>query len=168
MIYLLFLHSSVLQRAQQSNPPTQFWLPSRSTICLLHYLPHHQPFSFSLSIELSFSQFTWICLNCFVSVLHPFVFSPSQCALISRLSRAIHRHIFSPLVATQFTDCITCLANTHFVLVCTDYHNFAILLIFLISTCLYMFHSYVSIFPSQCAPIGPAERPWTTTQKGHP
>ena len=32
-----------------------------------------------------------------------------------------------------------------------------------------MFHSYVSsltIFTSQCTPLGSAEQPWTATQKG--
>ena len=39
-----------------------------------------------------------------------------------RLSRTIHQHIFGRMSGTQFTDCITYLAHTHFVLVCTHYH----------------------------------------------
>ena len=79
------------------------------------------------------------------------------------------QHIFSRLAGAQFADCITCFANTHFALVRTDYHNFTSLLIFF---CLNM-SVYVSFpmfysFPSRCAPIGCAEQPWTTTQKGQP
>ena len=52
-----------------------------------------------------------------------------------RLSRAVHQHFFSRLTCAQFNDSITCLANTYFILVCTDYYIFAILLI-LIYKCL--------------------------------
>ena len=82
-------------------------------------------------------------------MLHPFAFSPSQCARIARLRRTIHQHIFSRLSGAQFTDCITCLSNTHFVLNMPVYISFP------------MFR----IFPSQCAPRGSAEQPWTATLK---
>ena len=84
-----------------------------------------------------------------------------------RLSRATYQHIFSRLVGAQFADCITCLANTYFVLVCTGYYIFASLLIFLsLNMSVYVSFLLFHIFPSQCAPIGSLERPWTTTQKG--
>ena len=51
--------------------------------------------------------------------------------LMARLSRAIHQQIFSCLASKQFADCMTCPTDTHFLLVCTDYHNFDSLLIFL-------------------------------------
>ena len=105
----------------------------------------------------------------FFSVLHPFAFSPSQCAPIARLSRAIHQHILSHLAGAQFTDCITCPSNTHFVLICTDYHNFTRLLIFFsLNMSVYVSFPMFHIFPFQCATIGSAERPWTATQKGQP
>ena len=50
---------------------------------------------------------------------------------IARLGRAISHQIFSCLAGAQFADCMTCLTNIHFLLVCTDYKNFASLLIFL-------------------------------------
>ena len=86
--------------------------------------------------------------------------------LLAKPSRAI-QHIFSHLAGTKYTDCITCLASTHFGWVCTNHPNFASLLIFMslsMSICVSfpMFH----VFPSQRAPIGPAEWPWTPTQKG--
>ena len=90
-----------------------------------------------------------------------------------KLSRAIYQHIFSRLTIAQFADCITCLADTNFVLVCSDYYIFGGLLIlyFWIWLFLNVFHSHIllfAIFPSKCAPIGSAEQPWTATQKDHP
>ena len=51
------------------------------------------------------------------------LFSNPVC--LYRDSTTIHQHIFTCLAGAQFTDCITYLPNTHFVLVCTDYHIFA-------------------------------------------
>ena len=96
----------------------------------------------------------WICLNMFR-------FWASSICLFSillrphRLSRAIHQHIFSCLAGTQFADCITYLTYTYFVLVCTDYYIFAILLIiyFCVWTCLYMFRSHVSLICYLSTPV---------------
>ena len=89
-----------------------------------------------LSTQLPFSQFTcflyihtFFSLNMSEYVSFCFMFHVPH--LIARLIRAIHQHIFSRLAGTQYTDCITCLANTHFVLVCTNYPNFTSLHIFL-------------------------------------
>ena len=117
--------------------------------CLVNY-----HFVFILSIQLPFSEFTCftythflvsICLkmSCFWSS-SICLFSNPVCP--NRLSRAIHQHIFSRLTSAQSTDSITHLVYTHFVLVCTDYHIFANLLIicFWVWTCLYMFRFHVS------------------------
>ena len=74
-------------------------------------------FSLNMSEHVSFL--------CFILCLFSVYFCPH------RLSRATYQHIFSRLVGAQFADCITCLANTYFVLVCTGYYIFASLLIFL-------------------------------------
>ena len=119
----------------------------------MNYLPRDQQFCFSLSRHLSFSS-SLVPLKyvstCFVSVFHPFVFSPSQW-----LSRAIHQLIFSHLVDAQFADCITCLTNTYSVLACTDCYIFPSLLIlyFWIWRCLYIFHSHVSIICYLSVPV---------------
>ena len=107
-----------------------------------------------------------ICLNmsqylsfCFMfDVPHP----------LARLSRVI-QHIFSRLAGAQYSDCITYLANTHFVWVCTNHPNFASLFIFMIlnmSVC--ALFPMLHVFPSQHVPIHPAEWPWTTILKGQP
>ena len=77
-----------------------------------------------------------------------------------RLSRVIHQPIFSPLDGAQFTNCFTCLATKHFVLVWADtafspVHS----LLFWVLTCLniFLFHDLFAISPSQCATIGSAE-----------
>ena len=97
-------------------------------------------------------------------ICHLFILVCSQ-----RLSRAIYQPIFSRLAGTQFADCITYLANTHFVLVCTNYPNFASLLIFSgLNMSVYVLFPMFHILPSQRAHIGPAERTWATTQKSQP
>ena len=77
--------------------------------------------------------------------------------LLARLSRAIQQ-IFIRLASAQYTDYITCLASTHFVWICTNHPNLANLLIYMslnMSICVLFPKFYV--FPSQRAPIGPAE-----------
>ena len=143
-------------------------------MCLSHYLPPHQPFCFSLSTQSPFSQFTcftyihkFFSLNMSEYVSFCFMFHVPD--LIVRLSRAIHQHIFSRPAGTQYTDCITYLAITHFVLVCTNYPNFASLLIFSgLNMSVYVLFPMFHILPSQRAHIGPAERTWATTQKSQP
>ena len=68
-------------------------------------------FSLNMSEHVSFL--------CFILCLFSIYLCPH------RLSRATHQHIFSCLAGAQFADCITCLANTYFVLVCTGYYIFA-------------------------------------------
>ena len=115
---------------------------------------------------MSFSQFTCfiythflvgICLNmfrfCVSSICH---FSIQVCP--HRLSRAIHQHFFSRLTCAQFTDSINCLTNTYFILVCTDYYIFVILLIFL--------NLIMSVYVSFPCFTWSGEQPWTATQKG--
>ena len=75
-------------------------------------------FSLNMSEHVSFLRYIHL------PFLHPSV-------PIARLGRAIRHQIFSCLAGAQFADCMTCLTNMHFLLVCTDYHNFASLLIFL-------------------------------------
>ena len=99
----------------------------------------------------------------------PFCFTFHVSHLIARLSKTIHQHIFSCLVGAQYTDCIICLTNTHFVWICTNYLNFASLLISMSlnrSVCAVfpMFH----IFPSQRTLTAPAGQTWTAAQKGQP
>ena len=160
-IYLLFLHPNVFAQAQQSSLSTPFlvvWLAHN----LLITLPTSSPaFLFQFELKITFQPvhfFTYIhtffSLNMSQYVSFRFMFHVPH--LIARLSRAI-QHIFRRLAGTQYTDSITCLANTHFVLVCTNYPNFASLLTFMslnISVCVSfpMFH----VFPSQRAPIDPA------------
>ena len=89
-----------------------------------------------------------------------------------RLNSAIHQHIFSHLVSTQFADCITYLPNTYFVLVCTGCYIFTSLLKFLsLNMSLYVsfpcFTYLLSFYPS-VTPLGSAEQSWTTTQNGRP
>ena len=89
--------------------------------------------------------------------------------LIARLSRTIHPHIFSRLTGAQYTDCVTCLAKTRSVLVCTNYPSFTSSLTFLsLNMSLYVLFPMFHIFSLQHVPIGPAERPWTATQKCQP
>ena len=163
-LHLLFLHPSVLPKTQQSNPPINFQLPGWITICWLHYLLRHRQFCFALYRLLHFCQFTCFiyifefeCVwTCFFSMYHPFcLFFIANCS--QRLNRAIHQYIFSNLASARFADCNTCLANTNFVLVCTDNRIFTSFLIiyFLVWICLNIFYSHVhlfAIFLSQCAP----------------
>ena len=139
MIYLLFLHPSVLQKAQQSDPPRHFQYPAitQCADCIMYLATNH---FVSVWVDncLSTSElvshiYTFFSLNmsehvsflCFILCLFSIYLCPH------RLSRATHQHIFSCLAGAQFADCITCLANTYFVLVCTGYYIFASLLIFL-------------------------------------
>ena len=102
-------------------------------------------------------------------MLNPFVFSSFQCTPIARLSRAIYEQICSCLAGTQFDDCMTCLANIDFVLVCTNYQNLTSLLMFLsFNISVYVsFPCFISFHPT-FHHIGSAEPPWIATQRVQP
>ena len=91
-----------------------------------------------------------------------------------KLIRVIHQHIFSCLAGAQFADCTTCLAYTYILFWFAQTVTFLpVYLLYIfefehVCTCFVsMFHSF-AIFIPQCAPIGPAEQRWTTTQKDRP
>ena len=115
-------------------------------------------FASSLFLYIFYIYFwVWTCLNMFrFYVLSICLFSIPVWS--HRLSKAIHQHIFSHLAGTLFADCITCLANTNFVLVCTDYHIFAsliILLNFWVWICPNVFHSHVWFICNLSMPVFP-------------
>ena len=141
MLYPPFFHPSVcykrLSRAihshNRSHPAGTQFLCCITCLAISHFVSVWV-YSCLSANSLVWHIYTFLSLNMPEHVFFLFhihlPFSIPVC-LMARLSRAIHQQIFSRLASTQFTDCMTCPTDTHFLLVCTDYHNFASLLIFL-------------------------------------
>ena len=122
LIYVPFLHPSVLPQVQQSYSPAPILVVWPAHNLLITLPASHQPFCFSLSTLSEFTCFrhihTFFSLNMSEYILFLFMFYVAH--LLARLSRAI-QHNFSRLAGAQFTDCYICLPNTHSVWVCTNH-----------------------------------------------
>ena len=152
-----------------NRPQQQRWLPERSTnTFLVAWLAH----SWLIPLPASPTQFA-DCITCLANTVCWLHYLPRQHNLLIAL----------PASPTQFTDCITCLANTNLLIALpasptqilfwfVQTITFSPVYLFYIFEFEYvwiyfipMFHSFAT-FPSTCALIGSAERPWTATQKG--
>ena len=145
----------MLPQAQQNDLPTPFLVAWPAHIFLIT-LPASPPailFQFEHSItsqpvQLFHLVHTFFSLNMSKYVLFCFMFHVLH--LLARLSGAI-QHIFNHLAGAQYTDCITCLASTHFAWVYTNHPNFASLLVFMslnMPTCVLFPIFFMSFHPS--------------------